>query len=429
MAGQDEDEVKRTQPPQILLPERKGGPGQEKPAKPLRPWWRKKRFIPLWLIAGWWLHQAWFYPIVFWYRVTATLEYQGEPVEVGGVVTCRRSRGFAGLLIAPYVRWLNVSFGPPNGVVKYPYLTNTVAFAERLPDGSGIILRHGMTCNSRMHERLTHGAGEIVIFDGLDYQLDDVAAAIRPYRPNKFPLIHWIDDVETPTQAEAYFADVYYADPRARFKFLGYKARRLAITEVPSLLDTMQVERERLVAELPWLGIEPSKHGESTFGPSFQGVYGYGFAQSEWSGHAETVEAVAAAEGSPLRHAPELWKHKFWHERLLNPSEVAVMRCHAGQKVALRSHCSLLDRVRFYAPTTKCRRLSDTLLIPGMVTMVPREVYGRALDQSEYCLGTEQPFLTRMGFFFFAQESGVLFRNFVFRLDAGSITNAWLDHY
>lgn len=316
-----------------------------------------------------WLSYIWItttieYPAYFWYRVDAQLEYRGETVDVGGVVECKReSSALAGYFI-PVPR--------PRGAPLFKYQTNTLAFAKRLADGSAVIMRHGVTCNRRVHERLKSRAGTIEVFDGL-VAGHNHNILYPKQETRRFPLIRWLDDAEAPSKAETYFADLYYGDPRARFRFLGLDVRRIGKGGVTDPHEMMAVERQRAFTEVPWL-LQQSQIARSDQ-QGFRGDHGYVIERSEWAADDETAAAVAGADGSENRVFSETIRTPFFDQFRISFFGREAYRCLIERAPAV---CAIFERIRLFEPDGDGLSPSDAPNIPGLITLYPTaDVNGR----------------------------------------------------
>lgn len=138
--------------------------------------------------AGWALTRSLFHDGPRYFELTASLEVEGEPLEITRVIECR-----------PYFR-----HQIPNYFQKRWYPVNE-AMTHRLPDGSGVIVVAPALCNDSV------------------YPQPEDAPSWRafPALPDDFvPLIFWTPDANNPELLEGYlsFESLERADARVRFK-------------------------------------------------------------------------------------------------------------------------------------------------------------------------------------------------------------------
>lgn len=138
--------------------------------------------------AGWALTRSLFHDGPRYFELTASLEVEGEPLEITRVIECR-----------PYFR-----HQIPNYFQKRWYPVNE-AMTHRLPDGSGVIVVIPALCNESV------------------YPQPEDAPSWRafPALPDDFvPLIFWTPDADNPELLEGYFSfeSLERANARVRFK-------------------------------------------------------------------------------------------------------------------------------------------------------------------------------------------------------------------
>lgn len=190
-------------------------------------------------------------PAYHWYSVQADFDVDGTPVSVGGVVECKRK----GLGIL--AQWFTSG---PTGV----YRSGVHTFAERLQDGSVLMMKPQTPCGS-----------------------PDVPIS-RQFPDGFYPLVYWLDDAESPTHIELFFSLDYYARPDARVRFKGFTAERLGAA--PSFLFRPWAHKSqaKLPGTVPWLS-----HREP---PGFRGYVATVVDEDLWRnipGLDVTVERIA----------------------------------------------------------------------------------------------------------------------------------------
>ena len=171
-------------------------------------------FIFLYYGSGKW-------PRYVWYTVRADFEVDGEIVPVGGSVQCERASLF---------QFVFIQLGLPYGSSTVPYRVSTSFFARRLESGGVLIVQPNLTCQQWSQR-------------GLEEHFPE------GYRP----LVAWLDDPERPTRAERYFSNVYFRQPDARVRFLGFEAEYEGSGPVAYSMIYGNRRAAALLRELPWL--------------------------------------------------------------------------------------------------------------------------------------------------------------------------------